>query len=57
MVESFEKKYPHIKVKLVNVGVGNDQCKSLNNAAAAGSGLPDAAQFSYEDLPGYQIKM
>lgn len=56
VVKPFEKKYPNIKVKLVNVGVGNDQYKSLNNASAAGSGLPDVAQFSYEDLPEFQIK-
>lgn len=56
VIKPFEAKYPNIKVKLVNVGVGNDQYKALNNASEAGSGLPDVAQFSYEDLPEFQIK-
>lgn len=55
VVELFEKAHPNIKVKLVNAGMTSDQYVALNNAIAAGSGIPDVAQFEYTALQEYQI--
>jgi multiple sugar transport system substrate-binding protein len=43
----FEKKYPNVKVNLVNAGTGDKQYTALQNAVAAGSGVPDVAQIEY----------
>jgi multiple sugar transport system substrate-binding protein len=43
----FQKKYPNVKVNLVNAGTGDKQYTALQNAVAAGSGGPDVAQIEY----------
>ena len=43
----FQKKYPNVKVNLVNAGTGDKQYTALQNAVAAGSGVPDVAQIEY----------
>ena len=43
----FEKKYPNVKVNLVNAGTGDKQYTALQNAVAAGNGVPDVAQIEY----------
>jgi len=43
----FEKKYPNVKINLVNAGTGDKQYTALQNAVAAGSGVPDVAQIEY----------
>ena len=43
----FEKKYPNVKVNLVNAGTGDKQYTALQNAVAAGKGVPDVAQIEY----------
>ena len=43
----FEKKYPNVKVNLVNAGTGDKQYTALQNAVAAGKGGPDVAQVEY----------
>ncbi|MEU8707786.1 extracellular solute-binding protein [Streptomyces sp. NPDC048565] len=65
VVKDFEKKYPKVKVKLVNAGTNDAQYTALQNALQAGSGVPDVAQIEYyavgqfalgkslEDLSGY----
>ncbi|GAA2032224.1 sugar ABC transporter substrate-binding protein [Terrabacter terrae] len=53
VVADFEKKYPKVKVKLVNAGTGNDQYTALQNAIKAGSGVPDVAQIEYYALPQF----
>src|SRR6266542_1879947 len=47
VVAGFEKKYPNVKVNLVNAGTGDKQYTALQNAVAAGSGVPDVAQIEY----------
>ena len=47
VVAGFEKKYPNVKVNLVNAGTGDKQYTALQNAVAAGSGGPDVAQIEY----------
>ncbi|GAA1393692.1 extracellular solute-binding protein [Catellatospora coxensis] len=55
VVTSFEAKYPKVKVNLVNAGTGNDQYTALQNAIAAGSGVPDVAQVEYYALPQFAL--
>jgi multiple sugar transport system substrate-binding protein len=47
VVAGFEKKYPNVKVNLVNAGTGDKQYTALQNAVAAGNGVPDVAQIEY----------
>lgn len=54
-VDDFEKANPNIKVKVTNVGSSTEEYMSLNNAIAAGSGLPDAVQIEYYALPQFVI--
>ncbi|PFG36707.1 carbohydrate ABC transporter substrate-binding protein (CUT1 family) [Flavimobilis soli] len=55
VVDAFEKKNPGTEVELVNAGTGNDQYTALQNAIAAGSGVPDVAQVEYYALPQFAI--
>jgi len=52
---AFEKKYPKVKVNVVNAGTGNDQYIKLQNAIKAGSGAPDVAQIEYYALPQFAL--
>ncbi|QPL05051.1 MULTISPECIES: ABC transporter substrate-binding protein [Actinomyces] len=53
--EAFMKKYPNVKVEVVNVGTSQDQYTSLQNAISAGKGGPDVAQVEYYALPQFSI--
>jgi multiple sugar transport system substrate-binding protein len=55
VVTKFQAKYPNVKVNLVNAGTGNDQYTALQNAIAAGKGLPDVAQIEYYALPQFAL--
>jgi multiple sugar transport system substrate-binding protein len=55
VVSSFQTKYPNVRVNLVNAGTGNDQYTALQNALAAGSGIPDVAQIEYYALPQFSL--
>jgi len=55
VVPAFEKKYPNVKVNLVNAGTGNDQYTALQNAIKAGKGVPDVAQIEYYALPQFAL--
>ncbi|MCG5216379.1 ABC transporter substrate-binding protein [Streptosporangium sp. KLBMP 9127] len=55
VVVDFQKKYPNVKVELVNAGTGNDQYTALLNAITAGSGVPDVAQIEYFALPQFAL--
>ncbi|MFC0534171.1 ABC transporter substrate-binding protein [Phytohabitans kaempferiae] len=55
VVAKFQEKYPGVKVDLVNAGTGNDQYTALQNAIAAGSGVPDVAQIEYYALPQFAL--
>jgi multiple sugar transport system substrate-binding protein len=54
-VAVFEKKYPAIKVNVVNVGQGLPQYTKLRTALTAGKGTPDLAQIEYEYIPTFTI--
>ena len=55
VVEDFEAEYPNVTIDLVNAGTGNDQYTALQNAIAAGSGVPDVAQIEYYALPQFAL--
>jgi multiple sugar transport system substrate-binding protein len=55
VVTKFQEKYPNVKVNLVNAGTGNDQYTALQNAIAAGKGVPDVAQIEYFALPQFAL--
>lgn len=51
----FEKKYPAIKVKVVNAGQGVAHYTKLRTALKAGTGAPDLAQIEYQAVPTFTI--
>lgn len=55
VAKDFEAANPGVTVKLVNAGTGNDQYTALQNAIAAGSGVPDVAQIEYYAVPQFAI--
>jgi len=55
VVQKFQEKYPKVTVNLVNAGTGNDQYTALQNAVAAGKGVPDVAQIEYFALPQFAL--
>lgn len=55
VVADFQADHPDVEVTLVNAGTGNDQYTALQNAIAAGSGVPDVAQIEYYALPQFAI--
>jgi multiple sugar transport system substrate-binding protein len=54
-VALFEKKYPKIKIKLVNAGQSADEYTKLQTALKAGSGAPDVAQIEFFALPQFAV--
>jgi len=56
IVAAFEKKYPKVKVNLVNAGTATDEYTKLDNAIKAGSGAPDLAQIEYYALPQFALQ-
>jgi multiple sugar transport system substrate-binding protein len=54
-VALFEKKYPAIKVNVVNAGQGAAQYTKLRTALQAGSGAPDVCQIEYEYIPTFTL--
>ncbi|PRZ04189.1 carbohydrate ABC transporter substrate-binding protein (CUT1 family) [Isoptericola sp. CG 20/1183] len=51
----FEAEHPNVTVNLENVGTGNDQYTALQNAIAAGDGVPDVAQIEFYALPQFAL--
>lgn len=55
VVKAFEEENPNIKIDLQNVGGAADTYTKIDNALAAGSGIPDIAQIEYYALAQYAI--
>jgi multiple sugar transport system substrate-binding protein len=55
VVAKFSEKYPNVKVDLVNAGTGDKQYTALQNAIAAGKGVPDVGQIEYYALPQFAL--
>ncbi|MFG2650671.1 ABC transporter substrate-binding protein [Streptomyces sp. NPDC048436] len=54
-VDLFEKKYPKIKVNVVNAGQSKAAYTKLQTAIKAGTGAPDVAQMEYFALPEFAL--
>jgi multiple sugar transport system substrate-binding protein len=54
-VALFQKKYPAIKVKVVNAGQGEPQYTKLRTALKAGTGFPDAVQIEFQYIPTFSL--
>lgn len=54
-VEAFEDAYPNVDVELVNVGTTTDEYTAIENALAAGSGVPDVAHLEYSAIAQFAI--
>src|SRR3954447_20974986 len=54
-VALFEKKYPAIKVKVVNAGQGAPHYTKLRTALQAGTGAPDVAQVEFSYIPTFTL--
>ncbi|WP_158850202.1 ABC transporter substrate-binding protein [Saccharothrix deserti] len=54
-VALFQKKYPAIKVNVVNAGRGTPEYTKLRTALQAGTGAPDVAQVEYQYIPTFTI--
>ncbi|MFE2470635.1 ABC transporter substrate-binding protein [Streptomyces mirabilis] len=54
-VALFEKKYPAVKIKVVNAGQGTPEYTKLRTALKAGSGAPDMVQIEYQAIPTFTI--
>ena len=52
-VDLFEKKYPKIKVNLVNTTGGAQHYPKLRSALKAGKGIPDVAQVEFQFIPSF----
>jgi multiple sugar transport system substrate-binding protein len=54
-VALFQKKYPAIKVNVVNAGQGPDHYTKLRTALKAGKGTPDLAQMEFQYIPTFSL--
>jgi multiple sugar transport system substrate-binding protein len=54
-VALFARKYPAIKVNIVNAGNGDAHYTKLRTALKAGSGAPDVAQMEFLHIPGFSL--
>jgi len=52
-IDLFEKKYPKIKVNLVNTGGGSTHYPKLRSALKAGKGAPDVAQVEFDYIASF----
>ncbi|MFP7760195.1 ABC transporter substrate-binding protein [Marisediminicola sp. LYQ134] len=55
VVADYEDENPNVDIELVNVGTGNDHYTALQNAIAAGSGVPDVTQLEYYAMPQFTL--
>ncbi len=54
-IDLFEKKYPAIKVNLVNVGQGSPHYQKLRAAIQSGQGAPDVTQMEFQYIPSFTL--
>jgi multiple sugar transport system substrate-binding protein len=54
-IAAFEKKYPKIKVEMVNAGQSAAEYTKLQAAITAGKGAPDVAQLEYSAVPSFTV--
>ncbi|MGO3885825.1 MAG: ABC transporter substrate-binding protein, partial [Mycetocola sp.] len=52
---AFMKKYPNVKVNVVNAGTNTEEYTKLQNTIKAGSGAPDVVQIEYYAMPQFAL--
>lgn len=55
MVEGFQEEYPNVNIEHVDVGSGTDHYTAVENAVAAGSGIPDVVVMEYLAVPQFAL--
>lgn len=55
VAEAFMEANPDVTIEVVNAGTGNDHYTAVQNAVAAGSGIPDVAQMEYYALGQFSL--
>jgi multiple sugar transport system substrate-binding protein len=53
--ELFMEQYPQVTVEVVEAGGSSEQTTNLQNALAAGSGIPDVISVEYMNIPQLQL--
>jgi multiple sugar transport system substrate-binding protein len=54
-VAAFEDAYPNVDVELVDTVGAGEANTQLQNAIAAGEGIPDVVQIEYQSVPQFQL--
>ncbi|VTR76734.1 ABC transporter substrate-binding protein [Cellulomonas hominis] len=55
IAEAYMEDNPDVTIEVVNAGTNTDEYTALQNAVAAGSGVPDLAQIEYYAVPQFAI--
>ncbi|WEV65336.1 MULTISPECIES: extracellular solute-binding protein [unclassified Bifidobacterium] len=55
LVKGFEKAYPKVKVKYTSTGTASETATGLQNAVAAGKGIPDVSMLQGTDVAQFAI--
>ncbi|MFF1528525.1 ABC transporter substrate-binding protein [Cellulomonas sp. NPDC058312] len=55
IAEAYMAEHPDVEIDVVNAGTNTDEYTALQNAVAAGSGIPDLAQIEYYAIPQFAI--
>ncbi len=55
IAQAYMDEHPDVTIDVVNAGTNTDEYTALQNAVAAGSGVPDLAQIEYYAVPQFAI--
>jgi multiple sugar transport system substrate-binding protein len=55
IADAYMDEHPDVTIDVVNAGTNTDEYTALQNAVAAGSGVPDLAQIEYYAVPQFAI--
>jgi multiple sugar transport system substrate-binding protein len=55
IADAYMEENPDVTIDVVNAGTNTDEYTALQNAVAAGSGVPDLAQIEYYAVPQFAI--
>jgi multiple sugar transport system substrate-binding protein len=55
IADAYMEENPDVTIDVVNAGTNTDEYTALQNAVAAGSGIPDLAQIEYYAVPQFAI--
>ena len=55
LIDAFQAKYPHIKVKVTSTGAASDHYTKFQNVVKSGKDIPDVVQLEYDYLAQYAV--